>query len=96
MNRTQIQLPDALYAQVKELAARMEISLAELTRRGLEYMVAVSHPSESPETEWRLPEAHDLGQTSAFGDPNWRASLHTDRLKVAESENGYGTSENSA
>jgi len=35
MTRTQIQLPDALYAQAQRLAEREEMSLAELVRRGL-------------------------------------------------------------
>ena len=41
MTRTQIQLPDALYAQAKRLAERQEMSLAELVRRGLEHMIRV-------------------------------------------------------
>ena len=35
MIRTQIQLPDELYRRVKRLAAEREMSLAEMTRRGL-------------------------------------------------------------
>ncbi len=62
MTRTQIQLPDALYAQAKRLAEREEMSLAELVRRGLEHMVRVYRAGETPDAEWHLPEALPLGE----------------------------------
>jgi len=43
----QIQLPDALYRRVKAMAAAREISLAELVRNGLEYMLRVSAGAEA-------------------------------------------------
>jgi gamma-glutamylcysteine synthetase len=36
MIRTQIQLPDELYARARRVAKAKEISLAELARRGIE------------------------------------------------------------
>ena len=45
MVRTQVQIPDALYAQVKALATVREVRLAELVRNGLEYIVRVSAAS---------------------------------------------------
>lgn len=36
MTRAQIQLPDELYQRAKAFAAQRELSLAEVTRRGLE------------------------------------------------------------
>lgn len=39
MNRTQIQLPDALYERAKAFAAEREISLAEVIRKGLELLL---------------------------------------------------------
>ncbi len=62
MVRTQIQLPDALYAQAKRLAEREEMSLAELVRRGLEHMVRVYRADEPPDSEWHLPEPLPLGE----------------------------------
>ena len=62
MTRTQIQLPDALYAQAKRLAAREEMSLAELVRRGLEHMLRVYRADETPDAEWHLPESLPLGE----------------------------------
>ena len=62
MTRTQIQLPDALYARAKRLADREEMSLAELVRRGLEHMLRVYRADEAPDAEWPLPEPLPLGQ----------------------------------
>jgi hypothetical protein len=62
MTRTQIQLPDALYAQAKRLAEREEMSLAELVRRGLEHMLRVYRADETPEAEWQLPQPLPLGE----------------------------------
>ena len=61
MTRTQIQLPDGLYAQAKRVAERHEMSLAELVRRGLEHMVRLYRADEPPVPEWRLPGPLDLG-----------------------------------
>jgi hypothetical protein len=61
VTRTQVQLPDALYAQAKRVAERHEMSLAELVRRGLEHMVRLYRVDETPVPEWRPPEPLDLG-----------------------------------
>lgn len=82
MTRTMIQLPDELYRASKGLSDRLEISLAELVRRGLEYMIAVA-PATTAET-WTLPEARSLGGADPFADPAWRADLHTGGLRAAE------------
>lgn len=65
MMRTQIQLPDALYAQAKQVARRHEISLAELVRRGLEHMLRLYPLEEKPGEPWSLPAAHSLGELRA-------------------------------
>ena len=55
MTRTQIQLPDALYKRAKRVAAERELSLAELTRRGLELFLD-RFPDPTPAaSEWKLP-----------------------------------------
>lgn len=59
MTRTQIQLPDDIYARAKKLAEEREISLAELARRGLEYILSVYAPQ--PAEEWRPPAPRRLG-----------------------------------
>ena len=82
MTRTQIQLPDALYRQAKAVAAAREISLAELVRNGLEYMLRVSAGAEADPDAWILPEPAALGETDPFAEPDWRMRLHS--REVAE------------
>ncbi len=71
MIRTQVQLPEPLYQQVRALAERQDWSLAEAIRRGAELLVN-SFPREAtaPGT-WSLPEALPLGEFSAPVD-SWR------------------------
>ena len=90
MVRTQVQIPDGLYDAAKRLAERTEISLTELVRRGLEYMVSVSSPADSANAVWSLPPAHDLGGADPFALPDWREQIHMQRAKVAESGTTYG------
>ena len=90
MVRTQIQLPDVLHRQARELAARREISLAELVRRGLEYMISISPGAAAGQATWELPEPQHLGGTDPFADPTWREHLHVDADRaMAESAGTY-------
>ena len=59
MIKTQIQVPDELYKKAKEIAKAKEWSLAEVFRRGLEYM-ASTYPTE-PVKDWKLPVIEDRG-----------------------------------
>ena len=70
MVRTQIQLPDELFARAKKLCAAREISLAELARRGIEYTLSLYAPEADP--DWQLPTPRSLG---------WRG-LTDDELKA--------------
>ena len=56
MVRTQIQLPDELYAEIKELAQKREVSFAELARRGLEYMASIYSSKAPALEEWSPPK----------------------------------------
>ena len=49
MTRTQIQLPDDVYARARKVCEAREISFAELSRRGLEYMLSVYAPEPAPD-----------------------------------------------
>ena len=72
MTKTQIQIPDEMYQRAKQLAAQHEWSLAELCRRGIEYMLTVypAHPLRAE--EWRFPDPIDLGDVDPFADQDWR------------------------
>jgi len=61
MTRTQIQLPDELYKRAKAFAVRREISLAEMTRRGLELFLEGFPSSEIHCDSWRLPQVDGGG-----------------------------------
>ncbi len=69
MIRTQIQLPDATYARLKRLSTRLEVSLAEILRRGAEYMLRVHAAGAA--ADWELPEPLDLGAPLAPVE-DWR------------------------
>lgn len=61
MTRTQIQLPDPLYRRAKAFAAERELSLAEITRRGLELFLDRYAEPPSPAAAWRLPKVDGGG-----------------------------------
>lgn len=77
MIKTQIQLPDALYRQVKRVAKEREISLAEVLRRGAEYIIGVYPPLANKPAEDPLPGPFHLGlKQDPFAQPDWRYDLH--------------------
>mgnify|MGYP003332695134 CR=1 FL=1 len=61
MTRTQIQLPDDVYARARKVCEAREISFAELSRRGIEYILSVYAPEPTPKGEWQLPKPRNLG-----------------------------------
>ena len=61
MVRTQIQLPDEVFARAKKLCEAREISLAELARRGIEYILSVYTPEPGTTGEWQPPKPRRLG-----------------------------------
>lgn len=70
MVRTQIQLPDALYDKAKRVAREREMSLAEVVRRGVEYITQVYLPVTGSEP-WSPPAPSDLGPFKA-PEEDWR------------------------
>jgi hypothetical protein len=71
MVRTQVQLPDELYHDAKRVAEEQELTLAEVVRRGLEYMVRIYPPRESVGAHWQPPQPRRLGAFLAPED-QWR------------------------
>jgi hypothetical protein len=55
MTRTQIQLPDELYLRAKRVAAQRELSMAEMTRRGLELFLARLADAPASAADWTFP-----------------------------------------
>jgi hypothetical protein len=57
MIKTQIQLPDRLYREAKRVAEERELSLAEVLRRGVEYIARVYPPLATDTAQaWELPK----------------------------------------
>lgn len=63
MKRTQIQLPDEIYDRARKLCDAREISLAELARRGIEYILSVYSANPDGDLHWQLPKPRRLGWT---------------------------------
>lgn len=73
MIKTQIQLPDALYREAKRVAEEREMSLAEVVRRGLEYITQAYPALAGKKEDWKLPGPFKLGVMSdPFANPVWR------------------------
>jgi len=69
--KTQAQLPDSLYEEVKCVARGREISLAEVMRRGLEHIVKAYLPILSQQREGTPPTPRSLGSFQAPPE-DWR------------------------
>jgi hypothetical protein len=61
MIRTQIQLPDAVYARARRVARAKEISLAELARRGIETILDQYPAPELIGVDWTPPRVRSGG-----------------------------------
>ncbi len=72
MTRTQIQLPDDVFAKAKKVCEAREISMAELARRGIEYILSVYAQDPGAVDDWQLPQPRNLG---------WRGLSH-EEIKV--------------
>ena len=61
MIRTQIQLPEPLFNQLKQIAAQRDWSVAELVRRGMEtYVQTCTAPMTTPKV-WAMPMLRGSG-----------------------------------
>jgi hypothetical protein len=73
MIKTQVQIPDELYRKAKQIAKEREWSLAEVMRRGLEYMTKSCPPTS---TEKRcLPVLKAEIFTDEFDDLDFKALI---------------------
>ncbi len=81
MIKTQVQLPDDLYKAAKRVAREREMSLAEVMRRGIEYITRVYPPIQSSQA-WSPPKPQHLGSFLTPAD-NWRelANMPTSETK---------------
>jgi hypothetical protein len=62
MNKTQIQVPDELFRELRSFAKAREWSLAETFRRGAELLLEVYDDKPHPPSKaWRPPVSMDVG-----------------------------------
>lgn len=62
MTKTQIQVPEELFAEIKKFAARREWSLAETFRRGAELLLETHAVDAAPASQaWQPPTSRRVG-----------------------------------
>jgi hypothetical protein len=71
MIKAQIQIPDDLYREAERVARERQIPLAEVVRRGLEYIVLAYPPVPPVRSAWSPPLPRSLGRFQAPVD-DWR------------------------
>ena len=73
MIKTQVQLPDWLYRELKRVASEKEWSFAETVRRGAEYIVSVNPAGRPSAADWKMPAPVNLGLcTDPLANEDWR------------------------
>lgn len=73
MVKTQVQIPDSLYQRAKQIAREREMSLAEVMRRGLEYMSLTHPPVDKGQVE--LPVIEEDRFIEGFDEVDLRLAL---------------------
>lgn len=80
MVKTQIQLPDKLYEEAKRVAREREMSLAEVVRRGVEYIAGVYPPVGEGAAKWKMPKPQNRGLKPGIRLENLRDYCLDERL----------------
>ncbi len=81
MKRTQVQVPDPLYQEVKRVANLQDWSVSEVFRRAAEQMVA-QFPPNKQRGAWALPESREMGMPLIASD-RWRDLVADDEAGMA-------------
>jgi hypothetical protein len=82
MKRTQIQIPEPLYKEVKRLAALRDWSISEVFRRGAEQLVS-QYPDVKKPGKWQPPEPGNLGEPKVAPE-RWRDLLAEEEMAHPE------------
>ncbi len=89
MVKTQIQLPDVLYRDIKRLAASREWSLAETMRRAAEQFLA-RHRVLTPPSPWRPPVSDRVGWRGLDHEAVREAALRDVEAQTADAPRATG------
>ncbi len=76
MKRTQVQIPEPLYEDIKRIAERRDWSVSEVFRRAVEEYVA-EVPDVADGSGWTLPKPREMGEPKVDPD-KWRDLLADD------------------
>lgn len=69
MTKTQIQVPEDLFAQIKEFSRQREWSLAETFRRGAELLLETYAEDAAPASQpWQPPTSRSVGWKGLTAD----------------------------
>ena len=77
MVKTQVQIPDHLFREAKQLAAEGEMSFAHVVRLGLEMVIKARPAGRQPASQWRVPKGKNMGLPLA-AEENWTEIAHED------------------
>ncbi len=76
VKRTQVQIPDPLYREVKRVATLLDWSISEVFRRAVEQMVA-QYPPNKYQAVWTLPKSREMG-VPLIPPEGWRDLVASD------------------
>jgi hypothetical protein len=79
MKRTQVQIPDPLYREVKRVARLRDWSVSEVFRRAAEQLVA-QYPDDKHPGDWALPEPREMG-VPLVPPEEWRDVIADDEAR---------------
>ena len=80
MKRTQVQIPDPLYEDIRRIAERRDWSVSEVFRRAVEAYVA-EVPEVGGEGAWAVPQPREMGEPKV-SPGQWRELLADDEAGI--------------
>lgn len=77
MIKTQVQIPDHLFKEAKQLAEESEMSFAQVVRLGLEMILKVRPCGRKPAHSWQVPKGKAMG-LPLISEEQWTEVAHED------------------
>ena len=77
MVKTQVQIPDHLFKEAKQLAQESEMSFAHVVRLGLELVLKTRPLGRKQAGEWQVPRGKAMGQP-LLPEAQWTEAAHED------------------
>ncbi|KXK24545.1 MAG: hypothetical protein UZ18_ATM001000005 [Armatimonadetes bacterium OLB18] len=77
MVKTQIQIPDHLFKEAKQLAAESEMSFAQVVRLGLEMVLKARPLGRQSGHQWKVPKGKNMGPP-LVSEEHWTELSHED------------------